>query len=523
MSSRPRKTGAIASGHPQTTAAARLVLEEGGNAFDAALAAMAATCVTEPVLSSMGGGGFLLARPADGKPVIYDFFAHTPVSRLDSAGRDFFPITCDFGTVQQEFHIGMASIATPGAVKGMFEVNADLGRMPIRQIVEPAIALAREGITMNRLQAYIFQIVGGIYMSTQASRAIFASTDDPERLIGEGETIYNLAFADALDAIAIEGSDLFYKGEIAARIASDCQMNGGTLSRRDMETYEVIRRRPLVHKYKGATFLSNPPPSSGGLLIAFALALLEQVDFAAVEFGSIGHLRLLTRVMDLTNQARIESCLHELDEHDAAQTMFDPALLASYRQSVLGQPASRRGTTHISIVDGDGNAAALSLSNGEGSGYVAPGTGIMLNNMLGEEDINPHGFHNWPTDTRLSSMMAPSIVIGADGGACALGSGGSNRIRTAILQVLVNMLEFGMPLEDAVRAPRLHFEAGKLNVEEGFDAEVREEFAAPFGDARLWSEKNLFFGGVHGVDVDSARRVFHGAGDARRGGSSDVL
>jgi len=523
MSSRSKKTGAIASGHPETTAAARVILEEGGNAFDAALGAMAASCVTEPVLSSMGGGGFLLAKPANGKPLLYDFFAQTPVNRLGPGDQDFYPILCDFGAVQQEFHIGMASIATPGAVKGMFEVNEELGRMPIKYIIEPATALARDGIIMNRLQAYIFQIVGGIYMSTEASRAIFSSPADPERLIGEGEKITNPAFADALEAIAIEGSDLFYRGEIAQRIASDCQMNGGTLTREDLESYKLIRRQPLVRDYKGTTLLTNPPPSSGGILIAFALALLEQADFSGMKFGSIEHLELLARVMDLTNQARIESGLHELDEYEAAPTLFDPDLLETYRQSVLGQPASRRGTTHISVVDRDGNAAALTLSNGEGAGYVVPDTGIMLNNMLGEEDINPHGFHRWPTDTRMSSMMAPSIVIGRDGGACALGSGGSNRIRTAILQVLVNVFEFGMPLEDAIYAPRIHFEAGVLNVESGFDGDLREEFAAPYRDAKLWGEKNLFFGGVHGVDVDAAHRTFHAAGDERRGGSAEVL
>ncbi len=523
MNSSSKKTGAIASGHPETTAAARIILEEGGNAFDAVLGAMAASCVTEPVLSSMGGGGFLLAKPAHGKSGLYDFFAHTPIARPDHSNRDFFPITCDFGTVQQEFHIGMASIATPGLVKGMFEINRDLGRMPIKRIIEPAMALAREGIPMNRLQAYIFQVVGGIYMSMPASRQIFASADDPSRLIGEGERFSNPAYADALEAISIEGDDLFYRGEIARQIATDCQSNGGTLTRRDLEAYEVIRRHPLMREYKGTRLLTNPPPSSGGILIAFALALLDRVDLERTEFGSMAHLNLLAKVMDLTNQARIESGIHEVGERQAEQALFDPELLETYRKSVMGQPASHRGTTHISVIDGDGNAAALTLSNGEGAGYVVPGTGIMLNNMLGEEDINPHGFHQWPTATRMSSMMAPCVAIAPDGGIFALGSGGSNRIRTAILQVLLNVLEFGMPVEEAIISPRIHYEAGKLNVEEGFDSDLRQDFARQFEDARLWDEKNLFFGGVHCVHADSDHRNFRAAGDQRRGGSATVL
>jgi gamma-glutamyltranspeptidase / glutathione hydrolase len=523
MKSSSKKRGAIASGHPETTAAARIILEEGGNAFDAVLGAMAAACVTEPVLSSMGGGGFLLAKPADGTPVLYDFFAHTPVKHPDAAQRDFSPIMCDFGTVQQEFHIGMASIATPGAVKGLFEVNRDLGRMPIGRVIEPALELARNGITMNRLQSYIFEIVGGIYMSTPASREIFASRKDPDRLIGVGEKMSNPAFAGALETIAIEGEDLFYKGEIAQQISSDCRIGGGTLSMADLETYEVIRRQPLARTFKGSTLLTNPPPSSGGMLIAFALALLDGVDVRAMEFGSLEYLRLLARVMELTNHARIESGIHELDDGLVEQALFDPVLLETYRKAVLGQPASHRGTTHISVLDGKGNAAALTLSNGEGAGYVVPDTGIMLNNMLGEEDINPHGFHQWPTNRRMSSMMAPTIVVGDDGDIFALGSGGSNRIRTAILQVLLNLREFGMSLEDAILSPRIHFESGKLNIEAGFDPDLRQEFSAEFDDASLWDERNLFFGGVHGVQLSESGRMFRAAGDERRGGSAVVL
>ena len=520
---KPMKTGAIAAGHPETAKAARTILEEGGNAFDAVLGAMAATCVTEPVLSSLGGGGFLMARPVDREPMLYDFFAQTPRVRPDLNNCDFHPILCDFGTVQQEFHIGMASIATPGAVKGMFKVSRDLGRMPLSRVIEPALALARDGFLMNALQAYIFQVVGGIYMSTAPSRAIFASPEDPERLIGEGEMVSNRAFADALENITHEGEDLFYRGEIAARIAADCASGGGTLTRADLESYEVKFRHPLVREYHGVRLYTNPPPSSGGILIGFALALLDEIDVGQLDFGSIGHMNLLTTIMELTNQARVESCVHEQHEADTEDVLLNSDLLDEYRKKVLGHPRAHRGTTHISVVDHQGNAAALTLSNGEGAGYVVPDTGIMLNNMLGEEDINPHGFHQWPTDSRMCSMMAPTIAVRPDGELFALGSGGSNRIRTAILQVLVNLLDFGMSVEDAVGAPRFHFESGKLNIEDGFDDELRREFANDFEDARLWDEKNLFFGGVHAVRLGEKRDSFDAVGDQRRGGSAIVI
>jgi len=530
MKSRSKKSAAIASGHPETTAAAKVILEAGGNAYDAVMAAMAAACVAEPVLASMGGGGFLLVKPANGRAGVYDFFAHTPLrspSRYDNPSDcDFRSVTCDFGTAQQEFKIGMGAIATPGVIKGLFEVSQDLGRMPIKRVLEPALALARDGVTVNDFQAYVMQVVGGILTSTPASRALYTAPDDadaPNRLLREGETFYNPDFADALDTMSIEGPNLFYRGEIGRQIAEDSRGNGGTLTRADLEKYELIRRHPLVRDYKGRTVLTNPPPSTGGILIGFALAMLENIDFSRMTFGSVEHLNLLARCMELTDHARIERALHQVDEREIEQTLFEPELLDVYQRLVLGQPLSPRGTTHISVIDHDGNAAALSVSNGEGAGYIVPGTGIMLNNMLGEADINPHGFHQWPAGVRMSSMMAPSIVLGHEGDIVALGSGGANRIRTAIFQVLLNLVEFDMPLDQAIGSPRIHLEHAKLDVEHGFDPDLCGQFAAPFTDPRLWTGKNMFFGGVHGVQMDAARKTFRAAGDPRRGGSAEIL
>ncbi len=523
MGSAKRKKGAIAAGHPETARAAEIALEEGGNAFDAVMAAMVASCISEPVLSSMGGGGFLMAHPAGKQPLIYDFFAQTPGAHAPVDSCDFFPVLCDFGPTQQEFHIGRASIAVPGAVKGLFDVVGDLGRMPVTRVVEPGLALAREGVVINALQSRIFQVVGGIYMSTPESRAIFASPTDPEKLVGEGEVFTNIAFADAMEAIAREGEELFYRGEISARVDADCGNGGGALRRRDLETYQVVRRSPLVREYRNTTFITNPPPSSGGLLIAFALAMLNEVVFTDKPHGGREYLTGLAHIMGLTNEARLEAKIHEQDPDAAEDMLFAPELVEKYRSEVLGSPSAHRGTTHISVIDDEGNAAALTISNGEGSGYLAPNTGIMLNNMLGEEDINPHGFHQWLTNTRMGSMMAPSLLMQPGGRMTALGSGGSNRIRTAILQVLVNLVDYGMPLEAAIAAPRLHLEQGRLDIEAGFDAEISASFAETFDTAKVWSEKSLFFGGVHGVGFDPEKQDFWAAGDERRNGCGLIV
>ncbi len=509
--------GAIAAGHPETARAAALILEEGGNAFDAVVAGLWTACVAEPIFASLGGGGFLLARPREARPVLYDFFVHTPKVRKADAESDFYPILADFGITQQEFHIGMGSIATPGAVKGLFQAHGDLGTMPMARVMEPAMALAKRGVRLNRLQAYLFQVIGPILESSEASRAVFGSPEHRGRLLGEGELFSIPSFADTLDGLAREGEDLFYRGEIARTIVEDCRTGGGTLEPVDLEGYRVVKREPLELELGDGRLFINPPPSTGGILIAFALEILKDSGLGTARFGTAAHLQMLAHAMALPDKARLESRLHESAE-DAAETLLHPGFLETYRRRILGRPAAARGTTHIGVIDAGGNAAGLSLSNGEGSGYMVPGTGIMMNNMLGEEDINPHGFHQWPTDTRIGSLMAPVLLAGPGEGSTVLGSGGSNRIRTAILQVLVNLENFGMSVEDAVSGSRIHYEGDLLDMEVGFDDDEISVLAETFPKMKIWDEKNLYFGGAHTVRYDSRAGAFEGAGDLRRGG-----
>ena len=206
-----------------------------------------------------------------------------------------------------------------------------------------------------------------------------------------------------------------------------------------------------------------------------------------------------------------------------ARQLLGARTLRRYAAALAPGAECARGTTHMSVIDAKGDAAAMTVSNGEGCGYVVPGTGIMLNNMLGEEDLNPHGFHRWPTNRRIASMMAPTLVVDGRGRRIALGSGGSNRIRTAILQVLVNVIDYGMDLRAAVRAPRVHFENELLNLESGFRKGEMVRLKAHYPNQQHWQGRNLFFGGVHAAAVDRPHRHFEGTGDPRRGGVAVVV
>ncbi len=512
--------GIIAAGHELTVQAAERILREGGNAFDAAVGGFLAACVAEPVLASLGGGGFLLARPRDADVMVYDFFVQTPRCKRPADELDFGPIVADFGTAQQEFHIGQGTIATPGCVQGVFEIHRDLGALPIREIAAPAIEYARQGVTLNRLQAYIFSVVSPIYVATRQAREIFCNDVSSKHVLGEGETIRQVQLADTLERLSIEGPDLFYRGEIAREIVRQSREHGGHLTRQDLEGYEVIRRKPLDLIYRNAHVWTNPPPSSGGILIAFALELLKQAKLAPWRFGSYPHLRMLCEVMELTAKARVDS-MSEPMRDGKGNRLLQNDYLELYRQEVLRRALGLRGTTQVSVIDARGNIASMTVSNGEGCGYIVPDTGIMLNNMLGEQDLNFEGFHRWTENERMTSMMSPSLIRKADGTLVATGSGGSNRIRTALLQVIMNLIDFDMDVETAIASPRVHIEAGKLSVEGGFDPHAVQRLIQDYPDHEVWSELNLFFGGAHTVATRNGR--FAGAGDPRRGGVCHVV
>lgn len=486
-----------------TAGAAAEVLRDGGNAFDAVIAAQLAACVAEPVFASLGGGGYALVHAAGAAAEVYDFFSQTPRDGPRPGAEDFHPVHADFGPTTQEFHIGLGSVAVPGMVAGMFRVHADLGSLSFERLARPAVRAAREGHVLSPFQAYLFEVVGAIYTHSESARDVYTAGG---LLPGAGARLVQTHLGDILEALAREGPDLFYRGELARRIAATCR-DGGNLTTTDLEHYRVIRARPLSVRYRRTLLHTNPAPASGGTLVAFALQLLE-TEARLPDFASPAHVELLAAVMALTQRGRLAHGL---------ESLLDPELVANYRAALAERPACLSGTTHISVVDAAGNLASMTLSNGEGCGHVVPGTGIMLNNMLGEADINPEGFQRWRPDTRMTSMMAPSLLEFDGGRRVVLGSGGSNRIRTALLQVISNLVDFDVGIAEAVSRPRAHFEDSILSLEPGLSDPISVEHLS----VARWQAPNLFFGGVHCVEHRGAR--FEAAPDPRREGYALVV
>jgi gamma-glutamyltranspeptidase/glutathione hydrolase len=487
------------------TAAAARILAEGGNAFDAAVAAGFASAVAEPALTSVGGGGFLLAHPMDGPAVLFDFFVDTPGRGRASGDLNphLVPVTVRFPGSEQVFHVGLGSVAPPGNLRGLLTVHTRLGRVPLADVLAPAIELARDGVELNPQQAYFLDLLRPIKTLFAAGRQLY---EPHGHFLSEGDRFRNPELAAFLETLPRDGDREFYEGEIARAIAQDMRDGDGLLTEADLAAYRVIEREPLRVRYRDHELLTNPPPSFGGSLVALGLRLLEAEPVSALRFGEARHLALLVAVMQEMERLRAEGAGDPIARSDAG-----------WRESAERVRQSSGGTTHLSVCDAAGNVASMTTSNGEGSGYFAPGTGIMLNNMMGEDDLHPDGFHSSPPGLRVASMMSPSILLAENKVRLVLGSGGSKRIRTALLQALSNVVDFDMAVREAVEAPRLHWDGECVQVEPGFDAAAVAELAAR-QPTNTWTVRDVYFGGVHAVAPAG-----EGAGDPRRGGCASVL
>jgi gamma-glutamyltranspeptidase / glutathione hydrolase len=480
--------GVVAAGHPLTAEAGAKVLREGGNAVDAAIAAMLTSFVCEPLLTGLGAGGYMMVAGPDQAPTLLDFFVEAPNRAQDGSAAELEAVDVSFGDAVQVFYIGPASCGVYGAPAGVCAAARRWGTIALEDLVRPAVELARKGAPVNAGQAYIVEILGDLLRSTPECSALWAPTG---ALLREGDVMRNHDLAAALERLGSEGAAPFYRGDVASAVCSWLSERGGSLDREALGRYEAIEREPIATSYRDRQVLTNPPPSAGGTLLAFALALLNRQPAPPSLAGLIG-------AMEAAQAERTPEFMEGLVEE---------GFLGRFLSSRLG------ATTHISVLDGEGKACSVTCTNGEGSGVVVPGTGIHLNNVMGEEDLSPLGFHRHPPGCRMPSMMAPSLVLREGEVELVLGSAGSNRIRSAILQTIVGVVDRGLDVRAAVRAPRVHFEGGIVYHEPGVDPtnELGEEreivrFHAP----------NLFFGGVQAVQCHDGELI--GAGDPRRGG-----
>ncbi len=480
----PPGAAVVAGGSSATVEAATALLQAGGNAMDAALAGMFAAAMAEPVLSSLGGGGFCLHAAPGQSPQYLDFFVDTPgIGRDESAVAPMTSVRIVFGRpddpqAEQVFHAGWSSVAVPGCFAGYLDAHARWGLLPLAQVVAPAIGLARNGTILDPVQLDFVRLVAGVLAVTPESAALYAP-------VMRGEPFANPGYAALLGAIgdgATMSSQIFAEPLLAAMSGF-----GGRITSDDLDSYTPQLRQPLMMIREGASIWTNPPPSFGGAIVLEAL----------------GHVS----PDPMIDWARVAMSLRDATARNRDRNIADAATQVA------------RGTTSISVADADGFLVTCTTSNGSSSGTQIDG--VQLNNMLGEEDLNPSGTHGLPTGVRMGSMMTPTMVQLADGSRMTFGSGGSERIRSAHAGVLARLIDGGSTLAEAVAGPRVHATSHGVEVEPGIDASVFATWA-DVGRIRVWPEPDLFFGGVHAVGIDPDGRR-HAVGDHRRGGVARVL
>jgi gamma-glutamyltranspeptidase/glutathione hydrolase len=508
------ETGVVAAGHPLTAEAGARVLREGGNAVDAAVGAMLTSFAAEPLLTGLGAGGYMLVAGGDGEePVLLDFFVQAPTRAGDGSEAELHAIDVSFGDAAQVFHIGPASCGVYGTPAGICAAVARWGTVSLADLAAPAAALAREGVVLNAGQAYIAEILSVLLSSTPECAALWAPGG---RILREGELLRNPELGDALELLGTDGAEPFYRGDVAVAVCDWLRARGGSLTREDLSGYRALEREPVRVSYRDREVLTNPPPSAGGTLLAYALALLDRGPAPPA-------LRGVVQAMAAAQSERTPEFVEGLAEEGFAERFLAERLGADGRDEP-GDTSHLGATTHISVLDAQGRACSVTASNGEGSGVVVPGTGMHINNMMGEQDLNPLGFHRHPAGRRMPSMMAPSVVMRDGQVELVLGSAGSNRIRSALLQTIVGVVDHGLSARAAVDAPRVHFEDGVLYSEpgvplDGLGCHLPAGWDVPaVKDARVvqFHSPNLFFGGVQAVQRRGDTLV--GAGDPRRGG-----
>ncbi len=490
------------------------VLTEGGSAVDAAVATAFAMAVTHPSAGNIGGGGFLIYRPASGEAVAYDFREVAPTGShpemwLDEGEYSF-----------QRHHMSHMAVGVPGTVSGLYLAWRDAGRLPWKRLLQPAINLAENGFTVSHGLSRSLQRGMRRMGKYPASVAQFSRNGAPYEA---GEVLKQADLAASLERIAEHGADGFYQGRTAELIVAEMQANGGLITMEDLSGYAAMKRSPIVGNYRGYEVMSMPPPSSGGIALVEMLNILEGYDLRGEGFGSANTLHRMTEAM---RRAYADRALYigdpEFNEGLPVTQLISKAYADKLRGTIRLDAASKSSpdtftwpvesaeTTHFSVVDADRNAVALTytLEWGYGSGIVVPGAGFLLNNEMGDFNAgpgltNPNGLIGTRANLaepgkRMLSSMSPTIVAKDGKVVMVTGSPGGRTIINTVMQTILNVVDHGMNAQSAVDAGRIHHQ---------------------------WLPDTLFYE-RHGFSPDSLRlmkNLGHHLEERRRQGAAQVI
>ncbi len=518
--------GVVSANHPLAGAAGVEMLGRGGNAMDAAVAALFALTVVEPMMVSIFGGGFFTVRDATGRIATLDNFARCPGAATETM---FAPVpgSTDFAAEGDRNRVGHLAVGVPGTLAGAAEVLARFGRLPLATTIAPAIRYAAEGFPASPYLVRAITENAASLARFPASADVFLPNGTPPR---PGDLVRRTDYAETLRAVASGGPDALYRGPIGELVAADMAANGGLVSMEDLAEYRVIEREPVRGTYRGCEIVSMGPTSAGGTHLVQILNILGGYDLAGGGFGTARTLHLMAEALKIAfadwavymgDPAEVDvpvAWLTSAAYADERRKQISDTRAGTYAAGLAPRSESMN-TTHLTVMDSEGNvvSATQTLNRLFGSKVTAPGTGMFLNDLMSNMNPAPGTANSIRGGKRILSSMTPTIVQRDGQPLFALGTPGGRQIFAAVLQGVVNVLEHGMTLQEAVEAPRIWTEGGPLLVEDRFP-----NLSAVVGELEAMSHRVQVVpkvaGGMNGVLRDGAG-LLHGAACWRADGS----
>jgi gamma-glutamyltranspeptidase/glutathione hydrolase len=526
--------GVVAAAQPLAAQVGVDVLKKGGNAFDAAVATSFSLGVVEPNATSMGGGGFAILYVAkENKAYVVDFRECAPAKATPS----FFKLTDKGAINEQDLLVGWSAVGVPGELRGMEMINQKFGTMKWADLIAPAIKQAEEGITVSQT-LYNIEKDEVEHLSKAPSKAsFFEKTFYKDGLpVEKGQKVVNKDYAESLKKVAKGGADVLYKGEIADAIVKSAARDGkGWITKEDLANYKAILREPLQTTYRGYTIDVLPPPSSGGLTVAEMLNIMEGYDIAKMKAGSADYIHTFIETQKLAfadrNKYMADPAFTKVPtvgllNKKYAETLrakIDPKKATSEKAKYSDPiPFERPSTTSFSVIDKDGNMITITQTINDffGAGVVPDGTGIMMNNEMDDFSTDLKSVNCVAPGKRPLSSMSP-VIVSKDGKPfMTVGSPGGPRIISAITNILVNVIDFGMDIQPAINAARFHNPNGKdSDIEKGFPETVMKALTDMGHTFKVRNANDLFFGGVQGILYGKDGKL-HGGADPRRDGQA---
>jgi gamma-glutamyltranspeptidase/glutathione hydrolase len=530
----PPARAMITAPQPEAVEAGTAILRAGGNALDAVIACALAQGVVDPMMCGLGGLGVLhLLDPASGAHIVLDGLSVSPAACRENMWADRFEGDCPdgFGYIVRDNlnELGHSAVTAPGILRILGHAHAQHGRANWASLFEPAIGHAEEGWLVRPHVATMFYLDERAYgrrsyldklAFTEDGRRIYVRPDGtPKRL---GERVLNPDLATTLRLIARDGAETLYTGELARRIADDMERHGGLLTLEDLAAYVPEVREPLRVDYRGRT-IAVPPPPAGGIMIAEMLRILERFDLVALGHNTPAYIQVAAEAMKLAGRDKERHigdprfATPPLDRllSDAYAEECAAAIRAGERTPLPRAGAEPKHTTTVSCVDADGMVVSLTHTLGLPSGVIPPGTGFMLNGGMNSYDPRPGRAASIGPGRRRFSTMSPSIVLEGEKPVVTLGAPGGAWITIAITQVLLNLLDWGMGMQEAISAPRFSATSDAIDISNRIPREVQREVEAMSYDVRR-SPVSYPFGGVHGISMWDG--VLEGGADPQRDG-----